>query len=129
MRKVKKGQVGFVLNGDLGIPHSGGHYVYVRKVYGRRCEVNVVTSLENKDNGFIQDRIGKVKRGMIYPIPYGDAGFGRWSGITKNPKQVEISKISIQKIKIKKRHRFMVGKYFGFAKKKPPSKREPHHSP
>ena len=41
-------------NSDLGITDkygnvvNGGHYVYIRKVNGNKCDVNVITSLEDK---------------------------------------------------------------------------------
>jgi hypothetical protein len=112
LKKSLAGKVGYCDNAALGIPKPGGHYVYIREFNGNTCDVNVVTSLE-KDGRFRLNRVDKVKKGYVYPIPVRDANFTRWSGVTDNPiKNVPVSKIQdIGKKKIKRRHRFFIGKY------------------
>ena len=48
-----KNKIGYCDDKDLGIKKSGGHYVYINSVNKNgTCNVNVVTSLENKDKKF-----------------------------------------------------------------------------
>lgn len=118
MKKIK-GKIGFCDNKTLGIcdgrgnPLVGGHYVYIREVRGNKCNVNVITSLES-NNKFNFDKLNKVKRGYLYPIPKGDANFSRWSAINLdgNIKGISVSKIhNIGDRKMKTRHKFFVGKF------------------
>lgn len=116
MSKYKKkhvGKIAYCDNTDLGIGNSGGHYVYIRKVDGRKCDVNVITSLENHKGKFDYSKIAHVRKGNTYPIPKRDANFTLWSGVNKTPiKNVPISKLKdIGKKSIKKRHHFYIGKY------------------
>ncbi len=119
MKKIK-GKIGFCDNATLGIkdlngnPLNGGHYVYIREINGNKCNVNVITSLEDKYGNFNTFKLGKVKRGYLYPIPKNDTDFSRWSAINLdgNIKNVKISKIkNIGSKKIKRRHKFFVGKF------------------
>ncbi len=123
MGKRKKqivGKIGFCNNADLGLtdargnPLIGGHYVYIRELNGNRCDVNIITSLEDR-NGFIDmNKIKKVRKGYLYPIPKRDANFQQWSAVNldSNIRNVKISKIRNLGIKsMKKRHRFFAGKF------------------
>ena len=115
MGKLKKryvGKIGYCDNADLGISLSGGHYVYIRKYNGSTCDVNVVTSLEDK--GFNSNKLNKVKQGYLYAIPKNDTNFSKWSAINLTSiKGVETSKIKTIGIKrIKTRHKWFVGKFY-----------------
>ena len=119
--KKVKGKIGYCDNSILGIkdkfgnPLKGGHYVYIRDTDNNgKCNVNIITSLEDKNGNFNIFKLGKVKRGYLYPIPKNDAGFSRWSAINLdgNIKGVDLSKIKdIGKVNMKRRHRFFVGKF------------------
>lgn len=123
MGKIKKqlvGKIGFCYNTDLGLkdnngrPLRGGHYVYIRKLNGNRCDVNVITSLEDERGKLLPQKISKARRGMLYAIPVSDTNFERWSAINLdgNITNVKVSKIkNIGAKSIKKRHRFFVGKF------------------
>ncbi len=124
-KKQVVGKIGYCDNATLGIVDKygnlmkGGHYVYIREMNGTtKCNVNVVTSLESKDGYFDNFKLGKVKRGYLYPIPKPDADFKQWSAINLdgNINGIAVSKIkNIGSVKMRKRHRFFVGK---FTKKK-----------
>lgn len=124
MSKRKKqlvGKIGYCDNRTLGIkdergkPLRGGHYVYIREMHGaNRCNVNVITSLENKSGYYDFDKLGKVKRGYLYPVPKADANFARWSAVNLdgNIKGVKITDIQNIGLKsMKRRHRWFVGKF------------------
>lgn len=124
MSRIKKnlvGEIGYCDNKDLNLRDmktgkllKGGHYVYIREVNGDRCNVNIVTSLENKAGDFSLAKLGKVKNGYLYPIPKGDANFNQWSAINLdgNKNNVPLSKVrEIGCRKIKRRHKFFVGKF------------------
>lgn len=119
MAKNKKyyvGKVGYCNNSDLpGLTNlPNGHYVYIRKLNGDgTCDVNVITSLEDKQHNFIPSKLKQVKKGNTYVIPKYDANFSLWSGVNKKPvKAVKLSCIQdLNKKKIKKRHRFFIGKF------------------
>lgn len=75
MSRQKKnyvGKIGYCDNAALGIkgadgkPIRGGHYVYIREMNGNKCNVNVITSLEDKHGNFDNFKLGKVKRGYLY---------------------------------------------------------------
>ncbi len=111
-----KSKIGYCDNKDLPTMRDlkGGHYVYIRKVYKNgTCDVNIVTSLEDKDKTINHRRIQNVRRGNTYPIPLYDSNFTRWSGINKKPvKNVKMSNIKdVGKKRIKKRHNFFIGKF------------------
>lgn len=119
-KKQYVGKIGYCDNRTLGIkgadgkPLSGGHYVYIREKNGDKCNINVITSLEDKNNRYKFDKLSKVKRGYLYPIPKNEADFTQWSAINLdgNIKNIPISRIqSIGKKKIKSRHKFFVGKF------------------
>ncbi|MDR2090934.1 MAG: hypothetical protein LBP62_04700 [Clostridiales bacterium] len=116
MSKFKRsivGKIGFCKNKDLGINKKGGHYVYIRDFFGDKCNVNVVTSLENKNEHLKTNRVLNIKKGYTYPIPLSDSNFTLWSGINydtiKNVKTSNI--INIGKRYIKRKHKFFVGKF------------------
>ena len=77
-KKTNVGKIGYCDNKTLGIKGAdgkilnGGHYVYIREVNGGKCNVNVITSLEDKYGNFNNFKLGKVKRGYLYPIPKND---------------------------------------------------------
>lgn len=109
-----KNKIGFCNNKDLGIKKAGGHYVYINSVNKNgTCNVNVITSLEDKDKKFNLKKLRHVKYGDTYSIPIVDSNFTRWSGINKTPiKNVKSNMIKdIGKKKIKKRHFFFIGKF------------------
>lgn len=119
-KKTTVGKVGYCDNRTLGIkstdgkPLKGGHYVYIREVNGDKCNVNVITSLEDRNGIYDLRKVGKVKYGYLYPIPKGEADFTRWSAINLdgNIKNIPIARIrDIGKKKIKRRHKFFVGKF------------------
>ncbi len=122
-REIKRrflGKIGFCDNSVLGIKGEngkfikGGHYVYIREVNGEKCDINVITSLENKNEFFQIEKLKKVKRGLLYPVPKDDANFTQWSAVNLdgNINNIPLSKISkIGYRSMKKRHRFFVGKY------------------
>lgn len=110
MKKLK-GKIGFIDNRDLRIPKNGGHYAYIRSYDNGRCDVNLITSLDDGKN-FQSSKIQKVRKGYIYPIPKGDANFSKWSGVDLTVfRGVPVTKILLTKKYIKKRHRFFVGKF------------------
>lgn len=115
MSKSISGQVGYCenryLKGLEKIP--GGHYVYItRNNKDGTCEVNVITSLENRNKTLNSNRINNVKKGYVYPIPISDANFNQWSGVGNNPKIVKVKDIqNIGIKKIKDKHKFYLGKF------------------
>ena len=114
MSKKIKNKIGYCDNRYLGINRPGGHYVYIRKNnYNGTCDVNVVTSLENKNKKYSIDKLHQVKKGNTYPIPVKDANFTKWSGINhdviKNVKVAEIQDIG--KKRIKRKHNFYIDKF------------------
>lgn len=119
-KKQYVGKIGYCDNRTLGIkgadgkPLNGGHYVYIREKNSDKCNINVITSLEDKNNRYKFDKLSKVKRGYLYPIPKNEADFTQWSAINLdgNIKNIPISRIhSIGEKKIKSRHKFFVGKF------------------
>lgn len=115
--KSIKNKIGYCRNKHLkGVKgkKNKGHYVYIRQVnVDGTCDVNVITSLEDKDKNITPSKIKQVRRGNTYPIPYYDANFTRWSGVNKTPiKNVNQKYIKdIGKKKIKKRHYFFINKF------------------
>jgi|GEM_PF-2405169 len=119
-KKQYVGKIGYCDNRTLGIkgadgkPLNGGHYVYIREKNGDKCNINVITSLEDRKGIYDLRKVGKVKYGLLYPIPKGEADFTRWSAINLdgNIKNIPISRIrDIGSKKIKSRHKFFVGKF------------------
>jgi hypothetical protein len=118
--KPKTGLVGYVENKNLGIPISGGHYVYIRSVKDGKCEVNVITSLENKQFDFDKNKISKIKYGYVYALPRGETNFTLWSGVKNEIKTIDPAKIkSVGNRYICPRHQKIIEKYFE-NKKSPP---------
>ena len=70
-KKTYVGKIAYCDNATLGItdvygvPINGGHYVYIRKVNGNKCDVNVITSLEDKHGYYYFEKLHKAKRGML----------------------------------------------------------------
>lgn len=119
-KKQYVGKIGYCDNKDLNIRDKkgriiqGGHYVYIREQNGNKCNVNIITSLEDKNGKFYFEKIDKVKKGYVYPIPKKDGNFRQWSGINLdgNINNVELSKIkNVGQKSIKRRHKFFVGKF------------------
>lgn len=143
-REIKKtylGKIGFCENKVLNIRDKdgrikkGGHYVYIREIYGKKCNVNVITSLENylyeydknakkwkqvfDENGnpvihYTFDKLHKVRNGYLYPIPKNDADFKFWSAINLDGNKNGVPLSEVKQVglkKIKHRHKFFVGKY------------------
>lgn len=109
-----KNKIGYCDNRALRINKAGGHYVYIRKVNNNgTCDVNVITSLEDKNRQYNFNKIKQVRNGNTYAIPKYDSNFSLWSGVNKTPiKNVKISRITnIGKKKIKRRHNFFIGKF------------------
>ena len=116
MSKSKyNGKIGYVKNKDLGIAilSHNGHYVYINKDNGSTCDVNVVTSLEDKFGKLDRHKIKKVKQGYVYPIPKKDSNFTRWSGVILKPiKNIDKNKIiDLNYKKIKQRYKWFIGKF------------------
>ena len=113
------GKVGYCDNRSLGIKnrngdYSGGHYVYIRTCKKGKCNVNIITSLESPLGKLYPDKIDKVKRGFLYPIPKNDGNFSRWSAVNLdgNIKNIPVASVRLIGLKgFKKRHRFFVGKF------------------
>lgn len=119
-KKTNVGKIGYCDNKTLGIKGAdgkllnGGHYVYIREVKGGKCNVNVITSLEDKNGNFNNFKLGKVKRGYLYPIPKNDIDLPRWSAVNLdgNINDIKVSDIkNVGSKKIKTRHKFFVGKF------------------
>ena len=139
MSRIKKslvGKIGYVDNKVLGFvgkdgkPLKGGHYVYIRETDGARCNVNVITSLEqlqrDQRGRIVKDRYGepltefvpwkieKVKRGYLYPVPKKDSDFSLWSAINLDGNVNGIKIADIKNIgykKMKRRHSWLVDKF------------------
>lgn len=105
-KKTIKNKIGYVDNKYLGINRPKGHYVYICKVNNDgTCDVNVVTSLEDRNHRYDFEKIKQVRKGNTYPLPHYDTNFVRWSGVTHKPiKNVPIDKVQDMGKKIKKRH-------------------------
>lgn len=111
-----KDKIAFVNNKHLkGLEHIvGGHYVYINEDnMNGTCNVNVITSLEDKNQQFNYHKISHVRKGNTYSIPYYDANFSKWSGVTTTLiKNVPIDKLcNIGEKRIKDRHKFYIGKF------------------
>lgn len=120
MSKNYVGKIGYCDNKVLGIRDKngkilkGGHYVYIREQNGSKCDVNVITSLEDKNGNFKLRKLDKVRKGYVYPIPKDDADFSQWSAINLDGNITNINLASIKNIgskSIKRRHKFFVGKF------------------
>lgn len=88
--------------------------MYIREKNGDKCNINVITSLEDKNGNFNNFKLGKVKRGYLYPIPKNDIDLPRWSAVNLdgNINDIKVSDIkNVGSKKIKTRHKFFVGKF------------------
>lgn len=118
MKKIVN-KIGYIDNKHLPTLRKvkGGHYVYIREYdkKTKKCVVNTITSLEDKNCNIKKRRMHEVKLGNVYSVPKKDIGLPLWSGISANPiRNVDVSKIKgIGKVKIKKRHFFFIGKFMG----------------
>lgn len=122
-RKKKQivGKIGYCDNKTLGIRDvngkllEGGHYVYIRKLNNdNSCNVNIITSLENRPGIYNSNKIRKIRQGYLYSIPKKDATFSLWSAVdlSGNVKKVKVSKIkNIGCKRMKNRHKWFVGKF------------------
>lgn len=112
-KKKYKGKIGYVFDKDLGIKNSDrGHYVYIREDNGSKLKVNLITSLEDKKHRLNETKINKVKKGYLYPIPFKDADFPRWSAFDLTTKIISKNKVNdIGRKKIKRKHKLFVGKF------------------
>lgn len=135
-KKQLVGKIGYCDNKTLGLkgadgkPLKGGHYVYIRETDGARCNVNVITSLEqlkrDQRGRIVKDRYGepltefvswkieKVKRGYLYPVPKKDSDLSLWSAINLDGNINGIKIADIKNIgykKMKRRHSWFVGKF------------------
>ena len=119
-KKQYVGKIGYCDNRTLGNkgadgkPLNGGHYVYIREKNGDKCNINVITSLEDKNGNFNNFKLGKVKRGYLYLIPKNDIDLPRWSAVNLdgNINDIKVSDIkNVGSKKIKTRHKFFVGKF------------------
>ena len=119
MSKDKKryvGKIGYCSNKDLPtLRHlPKGHYVYIRKIYpDGTCDVNTITSLEDKHGNFNPQRLYYVRHGDTYPIPKGDINLPLWSGVRRDViTGVKLSDIRyVGFVGMKRRHKFFIGKF------------------
>ncbi len=120
MSKKLTGKIGYCDNKTLRLRDKsgnylkGGHYVYIREDNRNgTCNVNVVTSLEERSGKYSLRKLKQVRNGNIYVIPKKDATFTRWSGVNCNAiKNIPVANIlDIDKKKLRKRHRFFIGKF------------------
>lgn len=110
-----RGKFGYCKNSDLNIndPQTYGHYVYVRSEDKKsgKCKVSVCTSLDD-GKGYIKiKRLYRVRSGELYPIPKKEANFTLWTGVYKEQKEVDSSKIqAVGTKKVRRKHLFGIGK-------------------
>ena len=107
-----RGKIGYCDKSDLPFKANTGHYVYIRKHDKKtgNCVVSTCTSLEDS-NGYRKGKINAIEAGSLYPIPFRDSNFAKWTGVNKNTHQVHIGNIQNVGYKtVKKRHHFMIGK-------------------
>lgn len=110
-----RGKFGYCKNSDLSIndPYTSGHYVYVRSEDKKsgKCKVSVCTSLDDNKGNIKLKRIYRVRNGDLYAIPKKNANFALWTGVYKEQKEVDSSKIqAIGTKKVRHKHLFGIGK-------------------
>ncbi len=118
-KKKYVGKIGYATNAVLGIggDPNKGHYIYIRDIENKGgkavCEVNTFTSLERGKENYQAKKLAQVRKGNVYSIPYRDANFTEWTGVSHDViKGVPLSAIqNIGQRKIKQRHRFFIGKF------------------
>ena len=105
------GKIGWCDGPTLGL--SKGHYVFVRRVYGKNCSVNTFTSIARTNGTYDIRKIKMVEDGCIYPIPGKDTSLRRFGGVHKNViKNVPISSIqNVGSNSVKRRHHHYIQKY------------------
>ena len=110
-------KIAFIKNENLpGLKTlPGGHYVIIKNIdfKNKKCDVNIVTSLEDRNRNFNEKRLNKVRRGFLYSIPVDDASFNRWSAINLDTvKGIDLNHIQLNhKIKIKRKHYYFYKKF------------------
>lgn len=113
------GQIFYVENSKLPSfdksTKTKGHYVFVSSVNDKKktCDVNIITSLEGGKYQFITKRLIKVRSGLLYPIPFKDATFTRYSAanlsLVHNVKQSDLQ--AAKSKKISKEHWSIINKF------------------
>lgn len=104
-------KVGWASGKTLGL--AKGHYVFIRKVRGNKCDVNTFTSITSKDNNIVIPKVKMIQKGIVYPIPKNDTKLKRFSGIHKRViKNVPLNSIRRKnKSMLKGRHYHYILKY------------------
>lgn len=105
------GKVGWCDAKTLGL--DKGHYVFIRRVQGNKCDVNTFSSIENANGTIEYGKVRKIKTGDLYPIPIKDDTLPRFSGIDNRViKRIPLTKIKeIGKHRLKRRHHHYIQKY------------------
>lgn len=110
--KYYEGKVGWCDSNTLGL--SSGHYVFIRKVKRNGlCDINTLTSIENRNGRYEIPKIDMIKKGVIYPIPKNDDSLRRFGGVDKRIiKNVPLEKINnLGNNYIKRKHHYYIKKY------------------
>ena len=109
-----KGKIGYVTNDKLyGGSSNSGHYVLVKGYdeRSRKMVVQKITSLEDTPYNFYNDRIKKVRNGLLLPIAKNDSNFSKWSAIDYTEHQVELKDINFRtKKRISRKYQFNIRK-------------------
>lgn len=110
-RNKNVGKVGWCDGETLGL--AVGHYVFIRRVNGKTCDVNTFSSIEDKNGKIKIKKVRKIQNGELYAIPKKDDTLPRFSGIDKRViKGIPLSKVKdIGKHRLKRRHHHYVQKY------------------
>lgn len=110
-RNKNVGKVGWCDGETLGL--DVGHYVFIRRVNGKKCDVNTFSSIEKKDGSFQLKKMQMIRSGDLYPIPKKDDTLPRFGGIDSRViKDVPLSKIQkIGRYSLKRRHHHYIQKY------------------
>ena len=89
-------------------------YVFIRKVKRNvLCDINTLTSIENRNGRYEIPKIDMIKKGVIYPIPKNDDSLRRFGGVDKRIiKNVPLEKINnLGNNYIKRKHHYYIKKY------------------
>ncbi len=110
-RNKNVGKVGWCDGETLGL--EVGHYVFIRRVKGKKCDVNTFSSIEDKNGKIKIKKVRKIQNGELYAIPKKDDTLPRFGGIDSRViKNVPLSKVKdIGKHRLKRRHHHYVQKY------------------
>lgn len=105
------GKVGWCDAKTLGL--DIGHYVFIRRVKGNKCDVNTFSSIEDKNGKIKIGKVRKIQNGELYPIPKKDDTLPRFGGIDNRViKGIPLTKIKgIGKHRLKRRHHHYIQKY------------------